>query len=172
MKFSSLKILVLSFLSGGCQQQLPRTATVAQAPFQLEIQGVPQRYLNKAHAITADSTGQTTTLRLRLTSLQKQVSVKELLQQAAPADWTASQLQHALHYELDSVATLVVNQHRYPTVLATAETTVDTDHAVTLLFVFAVPELTLRQASPVQVEVSRAFFLPAPVKFTLPLADF
>ena len=145
---------------------------VEQAPFRLELQFLPQHLLSKAHAIKTDSVEATSTFRLRLTSLQKHEAVGDLLRQGAPAEWTASELQYALQYQLDSTVTLVVDNQKYAPVLATTETTVDTDREVTLLLVFPVPERMLLQSSTANIEVSRAFYLPAPVRFTLPLANF
>ena len=170
-------LTLLTLLTGGCQQAnqavtpgQPVTAAVDQTPFRLQLQFLPQHYLSAAHAASADSASPTATFRLRLTSLPDQPLVGELLRRAAPPAWTSSQLQLALLYQLDGVASLTVNDRQYPTILATTETAVDANQAVNLVFVFAVPERVLRRAGPVQIKLTNAFFLTAPLTFTLPLA--
>lgn len=185
VKMLPVLFIGLTFIS--CQSGLPKDLDGAVAylsdprngltleqqhkPFNLQITLLPEAFLAAIHKTKPTVGAPTVSFRLKVSSLQNQDKLSGLLLQESPTGWTRDQVQTALLYHLDNVATLHIGNESLRPIMATAEANADMEQQASIIFVFSIPEAKLHEAPEVQFVLDGAFFLPTPVSFTFRGSD-
>lgn len=137
-------------------------------PFKISLQYLPAAYLQQVQSANVPiGTGdEIVTFQLRITGANGTAALPTLLQQNAPAGWSASQQRHALFYGFEQVCKLHLGNQVINPLFATVEMTTQIQREISVVVVFPMTAAQLRQHTAISMTLLPTFFLKSPKTFT------